>query len=125
MSTEETIFAEALDKGSSLERAAYLEAACAGNAPMRESVEALLLAHERAAGILEAHPLGLDIPSEITPTSEAIGSTIGPYKLLQQIGEGGMAVVVLAEQSGRCGLPSSRLLTATSRQKKVILDRDQ
>jgi hypothetical protein len=54
MSREETIFAEALDKGSAAEQAAYLDLACAGDAQLREDVAALLAAHQRAAGILES-----------------------------------------------------------------------
>src|SRR5205823_1008402 len=97
MSNEETIFAEALRKQSA-ERNAYLDAACAGNSQMRQSIEALLVAHERGAGILEAHPFGADITSESRPSSEGVGATIGPYKLLEQIGGGGMGVVFMAEQ---------------------------
>src|SRR5688500_14322514 len=50
---EETIFAAALGKGSGKERDAYLDTVCAGDADLRRGVEALLRAHEGAAGILE------------------------------------------------------------------------
>jgi serine/threonine protein kinase/tetratricopeptide (TPR) repeat protein len=98
LANEETIFAEALGKGSAEEQSVYLDQACAGNAELRRAVDALLLAHQRAGGILEAPAIGLDVTSETRPASEAVGSTIGPYKLLQQIGEGGMGVVYMAEQ---------------------------
>jgi serine/threonine protein kinase len=96
---EETIFAKALSKGSASERVTYLDQACAANAELREAVETLLLAHEKARGILEAPPPGLEVSIGNRPSAEGVGSMVGPYKLLQQIGEGGMAVVFLAEQS--------------------------
>src|SRR5262249_11337049 len=42
--------------------------------------------------------LGPSATANITPIAEAPGTQIGPYKLLQQIGEGGMGVVFMAEQ---------------------------
>jgi serine/threonine protein kinase/WD40 repeat protein len=98
VTNEETIFAEALGKGSASERDTYLDHACAGNAELRLQVESLLLAHQKAGGILEAPPVDLDVTREIRPSSEGVGTTVGPYKLLEQIGGGGMGVVYMAEQ---------------------------
>src|SRR5687767_12780140 len=98
MTDEEKIFAEALGKGSPPELSAFLDAACAGNAEMRRGVEALLRAHDRAAGILEGSPVGVDVMAQTRLMGEGVGSTIGPYKLLEQIGGGGMGVVFMAEQ---------------------------
>src|SRR5215207_8651188 len=94
---EETIFAAALGHASAAERAAYLDQACAGDTELRRSVDALLLAHQKAGGILEAAPATLQAT---TPprSGERVGTTIGPYKLLEQIGGGGMGVVFMAEQ---------------------------
>src|SRR4029079_3175011 len=72
--------------------------ACAGNAELRREVDALLVAHQHSGGILECAPAGLDMTAEHTDVSERIGSAIGPYKLLEQIGGGGMGVVYMAEQ---------------------------
>jgi eukaryotic-like serine/threonine-protein kinase len=99
VTNEETIFAEALGKRSVPDRDAYLDHACAGDVELRQAVDALLLAHQKARGILEVPPVDLDATREIRPSSEPVGSTVGPYKILQQIGEGGMAVVFLAEQT--------------------------
>jgi WD40 repeat protein/serine/threonine protein kinase len=98
VTNEETIFAEALAKGSTSERASYLAQACADDPELRREVEALLDAHERACGILESPLLSLGATIELVPSSEGVGATIGPYKLLEQIGGGGMGVVYMAEQ---------------------------
>jgi serine/threonine protein kinase len=84
------------------ERAAYLDKATGGNAILRARVEALLNAHDDPASFLK-EPLaefGATIDfSDNPPMVEKSGMIIGPYKLLQQIGEGGMGVVFMAEQS--------------------------
>ena len=54
-----TVFAEALERRSPPDRAAYLDAACAGNVPLRERVEALLAAHLGAGRFLEGDSAGL------------------------------------------------------------------
>ena len=96
---EETIkalFQETLDTPSE-ERPAFLERACAGRSELRVEVEKLLRDHE-AAGEFMAEPTGggIAMPDEQSPEA---GSVIGPYKLLEQIGEGGFGVVYVAEQS--------------------------
>src|ERR1700688_3986512 len=49
---EESIFIAALDKADSVERAAYLDQACGGDASLRGRVEALLQSHEGAGSFL-------------------------------------------------------------------------
>src|SRR5262245_41294629 len=95
--SEEELFAAAIQPPLA-ERAAYLDHACAGNAVLRAQVESLLTAHDHPDSLLEVPVRNATI--ETTPRmTEAPGTVIGPYKLLQQIGEGGMGVVFLAEQS--------------------------
>jgi eukaryotic-like serine/threonine-protein kinase len=95
--SEEDIFHQALARQDPEERAAYLERACGGDAALRASVEALLRAHVGATGFLEQPPPDPAATSQ-APIGERPGTVIGPYKLLQEIGEGGFGVVFLAEQ---------------------------
>jgi hypothetical protein len=80
---DESIFAAALGKAPGQERRAFLDRACGGNDALRRRVERLLEADDQTAGILERGPDGpIDRPRP--------GDRVGPYNLLQQIGEGGM-----------------------------------
>jgi tetratricopeptide (TPR) repeat protein/serine/threonine protein kinase len=87
------IFFEAVEMQSAAERAAFLAKACGDDAVLRARVEALLRAHDQAGQFL-----GGQSPTIDQPLNERPGTQIGPYKLLQQIGEGGMGVVYMAEQ---------------------------
>jgi WD40 repeat protein/serine/threonine protein kinase len=77
-----------------LERAAYLDAACAADAPLRAEVESLLSAFDRRSGFMSSPTIGAP-PSTGT---EAPGTRIGPYVLLHELGSGGFGVVYAAEQ---------------------------
>src|SRR5262245_32428604 len=95
------------------ERQKYLEAACAEDVELRAEVESLLDANARAGGFLEspafcAHSSILATQSDVLGTgggversriAEGVGAVIGPYKLLEQIGEGGFGVVFMADQT--------------------------
>jgi hypothetical protein len=61
-------------------------------------VEQLVRDHFRAGSFLERSAAGLAATADEPSVSERPGALIGPYKLLQQIGEGGMGVVFMAEQ---------------------------
>jgi eukaryotic-like serine/threonine-protein kinase len=91
---DEEIFHEALARSRPGERATYLDQACAGDPALRAAVEGLLRASAGATGFLAGPAATVDEPLRERP-----GTVVGPYKLLQQIGEGGMGTVFMAEQT--------------------------
>ena len=105
----EAIFAAALPIASLNERAAYVELACAGDVELHRRLGALLKAHDEAGSFLARGaegqsitaglPDGRQIDRDAAPSGdEGPGTRIGAYKLLQQIGTGGMGIVYMAEQ---------------------------
>jgi serine/threonine protein kinase/tetratricopeptide (TPR) repeat protein len=104
------LFLKALELHSPAERQTYLDGACAGNPALRAQVEALLQADAQAGSFLASPAVGRAAPlareeqgqrgvvTVDAPIRERLGTVIGSYKLLEQIGEGGFGVVFLAEQ---------------------------
>ena len=80
------------------DRAAYLSANAGGDAELRAAVERLLAAHEQPAPILDRPAPGVPT-ADYGPIAETVGTKIGPYKLMEQIGEGGFGLVFVAEQT--------------------------
>lgn len=90
----ETVFLAALKIDSAAEREQYLRDQCGDNLSLRQQVEELLVANANMGAFLDGTKSHLPQSDPI----EQIGQMIGPYKLMDQIGEGGMGIVYIAEQ---------------------------
>lgn len=96
------ILSAAIEIQSAGERRKYLDEACGGDSVLRDEIEALVQAHLQAGSFFaddqEPENAALDETVLRPRANDSAGNTIGPYKLLQQIGQGGMGSVWMAEQ---------------------------
>jgi serine/threonine protein kinase/tetratricopeptide (TPR) repeat protein len=92
------IFLEAVGQYEPHQWEQYVRDACAADDELRRRVEVLLHAHIESAGLLDALGPGSGTVPSLAAAQESLGSSIGPYKLSEVIGEGGMGVVYVAEQ---------------------------
>ena len=111
---EEALFEAARQLTDPAARQAFLDAACAGQPALRQQLDSLLAAENEADSFFQraetaprqlAHRLGtegvppdLETGGDVDASMVGLGDHIGPYKLLQKIGEGGCGVVFMAEQ---------------------------
>jgi serine/threonine protein kinase/tetratricopeptide (TPR) repeat protein len=96
--SERDLFIAALQSTSPAERSAWLDRECGGDVALRQRIDVLLQAYDKAGSLLE-NPVVAAGATADEPITEGPGAVIGPYKLLQQIGEGGMGTVFMAEQT--------------------------
>jgi serine/threonine protein kinase len=94
---EEEIFHVARKISDTEALSKYLDQICAGDQALRERVEALLDIHGREENFLKSLPESAATVDH-TSLTERPGDTVGRYKLMEQIGEGGMGAVFVAEQ---------------------------
>jgi eukaryotic-like serine/threonine-protein kinase len=95
---ERDIFIAALERTDEGERSGYLDQACAGEPALLQRLADLLHMYGKAGSFIE-EPAGVAEPTRTSaPVSDSSGNRIGPYKLLQKIGEGGMGAVYMVEQ---------------------------
>jgi serine/threonine protein kinase/Tol biopolymer transport system component len=92
------LFLEALEKRTVQERTTYLDQVCRDDPWLRAELTSLLKAHDEAGDFLDAPILDSGRTLEDSPIYEGPGTIIGPYKLLELIGEGGFGAVYMAEQ---------------------------
>src|SRR3954452_132949 len=88
-----SIFLRAVERHSADEWPEYLDEACGHDPALRREVEILLRAHSELGGPLDHLPLSPEQPPKSAGPLEAPGTVIGPYKLMDRVGEGGMGVV--------------------------------
>src|SRR6185295_15653443 len=99
---EEEIFDTARELAAD-DRAAYLAGACGQDADLRQRIERMLQADSAAGEFFKTavapSSAAMEAEGNQSPSIEKAGDRIGRYKLLQQIGEGGMGLVYMAEQA--------------------------
>ena len=90
----EALFEEALERDAA-SRARFLDRCCGDDAELRAEVEAMVAAHERAEGVLESDPARA--AAEVMTSGSHSGEQIGRYRIIDELGRGGMGIVYLAE----------------------------
>jgi tetratricopeptide (TPR) repeat protein len=121
-----TIFSAVLERGSEAERSAYLAEACGDDAELRQRVEALLRAHQQAGEFLE-HRRTAEFESGggTSPQPQLVPGAVvaSRFKLIEEIGEGGMGTVWMAQQTDPVKRPVALKLIKPGMDTKQVLAR--
>jgi tetratricopeptide (TPR) repeat protein/serine/threonine protein kinase len=117
----ESLFWSALAISSPEERARYLDEACGADQQLRRRLEELLAAYPKVESFMEPAATGPAAAVADPPSGESPGIVIGPYKLVEQVGEGGMGSVWMAQQTEPIKrLVALKLIKAGMDSKQVI-----
>ena len=119
----EAVLQEALDRPP-LERASYLDHACAGDEELKEEASSLIAAYDEAGGFIEQPAMAQDA-YVLLDTDANCGRQIGPYRIIEQLGAGGMAEVYLAQDTRLNRLVALKLLPSYFASDDVRLRRFQ
>jgi non-specific serine/threonine protein kinase/serine/threonine-protein kinase len=134
------IFHAALERPPE-KRAEYLKEACAGETGLETEVRSLLESHESAGGYLEPAASGAVTPpaspsGAFTPSALAAGQTLGSWKVVRPLAEGGMGIVYLVEREDgqfrqrgalkliRHGLATEEMVRRFRRERQILASLD-
>jgi serine/threonine protein kinase len=92
------VFLQVVELDSPEKRQEFLDSACSSDARLRRDVQRLIAAHDQLQSFMEQPAAPMCDTVRLTPITERLGTVIGPYKLLEEIGEGGFGIVYLADQ---------------------------
>ncbi len=121
------LFEAALERPEG-DRGTFLDEACGGDAQLRDEVAALLEADAGGHPILDGH----GVEERLDEVFSLAGQRIGPYRVLERIGEGGMGAVYLADRDDgqfeqrvalkllRPGMASDRLLARFQEERRIL-----
>jgi serine/threonine protein kinase/Tfp pilus assembly protein PilF len=125
------IFLSAVEQHRPEDWEAYLDQACAGDDELRNQVRTLLKAHVEAGSVPGAAAQVQPQTSAHSAAAETAGTTIGAYKLIEPIGEGGMGAVWMAQQTEpvrrlvalkliKAGMDSKRVLARFEAERQAL-----
>ncbi len=117
----EAIFHAARDIPDPDRRRAYVRQACGSDEARIAQIEALLAAAEAPDSLLDRPAWSDPVATIDQPAAESTGTVIGPYKLIEPIGEGGMGTVWMAQQTAPVKrLVAIKLIKAGMDSRQVI-----
>ncbi|HEV8130474.1 MAG TPA: serine/threonine-protein kinase, partial [Acidobacteriota bacterium] len=104
-------------------RAAFIDHTCAGDETLRKEVESLIRSHQQAASFIESSAGDLAAEMLAPGQDKPVGRSVGPYKILEFLGAGGMGEVYLAEDSRLGRRVAVKLLPAEATRDEERLHR--